>query len=360
MGKLILIINPGSTSTKYGIYDYNTGKMLVEKELLHSREELKDFEHITDQADFREKIILDALYKEGYKETDLIAIAARGGLLHPISGSVYKVNDDMVKDLRECNYGEHASNLGGIIGKKFMENYNIPAFIVDSVSVNELSDYAKVSGHPKIERIARAHNLNIRRVARKVAKELDKEFNQINMIGIHMGGGISVIAIEKGKFTDVNNALLGEGPFTTERAGTLPLDGVIDMCFEEGMTKAKMRKEYTKHSGLIAYLGTNDLREIEDRVIAGDKKAEFYLMAMAYRVAKSIGAMAAVMDGKVEAIFLTGGMARCPQLVERITKKTSFIAPVFNYAGQFEMIALAEGVERALNGKENIYDYKGV
>ncbi|MCK4643240.1 butyrate kinase [bacterium] len=358
MSKVILVINPGSTSTKYGIFDIEKKDMVIEKELLHSREELAPFEKITDQGEFREKIIVDAFKDAGYNISDLSAISARGGLLHPIPGSVYAVNQAMADDLSESKYGEHASNLGAIIALKLSKEANVPAFIVDSVSVNEMEGPAKVSGHPKIERIVRAHNLNIRRTAREVAHKIGKEFHEINMVGVHLGGGISVVAIKKGRFIDVNNALLGEGPFTTERAGTLPIEGLMDMCFNSGMTMAELKKEFTKKSGLMGYIGTSDLREVEDRVVAGDKDATFYLDAMAYRVAKSIGEMSTVLEGDVSAIFLTGGMARCPQLVEGIEKRVSFICQVVLFPGQFEMIALAEGAVMALEEKEEIHEYK--
>ena len=358
MPKVILVINPGSVSTKCGIYNYEQKEMILEKEILHSKEELSPYKKITEQADFREKLIMDAFYNAEYKDKDLAAIAVRGGLLHPISGSVYEVNDDMVDDLKNCKYGEHASNLGAIIGQKLSKQFNVRVFIVDSVSVNELSNYAKISGYPKIKRIVRAHNLNIRRTARVASSKLKRELKETNLIGVHLGGGISIIAIEKGKFVDVNNALLGEGPWTTERAGTLPLEGIIDLCFDGKLTKGEIKYEFTKNSGLVAYLGSNDLREIERRVDSGDKTAAFYLNAMAYRVAKTIGGMAAVLFGKVDAIFLTGGMARCKQLVSEIEKRTSFIAPVLKFPGQYEMLALAEGVELALENKEEIHIYK--
>lgn len=351
----LLIINPGSTSTKIAIFDNE--KPVLETTLRHSNEELSPYKTIADQFEFRKNTILDVLNNNGINITKLNAVVGRGGLVRPIESGTYKVNDKMLNDLRVGVMGQHASNLGGLIAYEIAQQLNIPSFIVDPVVVDELDEIARISGMPEIERISIFHPLNQKAVARRVAKDLGKPYESLNLIIAHLGGGISVGAHKNGRVIDVNNALNGEGPFSPERAGTVPVVGLVKLCYSGKYTIDEMNKKICGQGGLVAHLGTNDAREVEKMIASGDKKAELVFKAMAYQIAKEIGASAAVLEGKVDAICLTGGLAYGNMLVNWVKERVEFIAPVKVYPGEDEMIALAEGGLRVLRGEEQAKEY---
>jgi len=352
----ILVINPGSTSTKIAVFDDESS--VLEKTIRHSSEELKDFKNIIEQYDFRVKVIENVLKENGFKLEDFDAFVGRGGLLHPIESGTYRVNEAMLEDLKECKYGEHASNLGAIIAYNLATKVNKPAYIVDPVVVDEMEPLARYSGLKGIERKSIWHALNQKAVARRAAKDLHKKYDEVNLIVVHLGGGISVAAHKKGRTVDVNNALNGDGPFAPERAGGLPTISLVDLCVSGKYTYEEMKKLLAGKGGLVSHLGTNNAIEVEERIEKGDEYAKLVYEAMAYQVAKTVGEMAAVLKGEVDAIILTGGLARSKMLTEWIKERTSFIAPVLLYPGEDEMRALAEGALRVLKGeeKEKIYE----
>ncbi len=351
----ILAINPGSTSTKIAIYDNE--KEVFETTLRHSNEEIDQYEKISDQYDFRKQVILTALSDNGINLTKLSAVVGRGGLLKPIKGGTYAVNDQMLVDLKAAQMGEHASNLGGMIANEIAQQLNIPAFIVDPVVVDELEPVARISGMPEIDRISIFHALNQKAVARRYAHENNKPYESLNLIVAHLGGGISVGAHEKGRVVDVNNALDGEGPFSPERTGGLPVGDLAKLCFSGKYTHADIKKMIKGKGGLVAYLGTNDGRDVVKMIETGDEKAKLIFEAMAYQVAKEIGSCAAVLKGNVDAIILTGGLAYGAMLTEWIKNRVSFISDVIIYPGEDEMSALAQGGLRVLRNEEKAQIY---
>lgn len=352
----LLIINPGSTSTKIAIFDNK--KPVLEQTLRHSNEELAPYNTIIGQYEFRKNVILDTLNANGINITKLDAVVGRGGLLKPMEGGTYAVNQKMVNDIRYAPMGQHASNLGAVIADEIASQLGIPAFIVDPVVVDEMDEIARISGMPEIKRKSLFHALNQKAVALRAAAELNKKYEEINLIIAHLGGGISVGAHRKGRVVDVNNALDGEGPFSPERAGGLPVSGIIKLCFSGKYTIDEIKKKITGKGGLVAYLGTNDGREVVKRIEAGDKEAELVYKAMAYQVSKEIGACAAVLSGKVDAICLTGGLAYDKYLTGWIKESVEFISNVRIYPGEDEMIALAEGGLRVLRKESEAKEYK--
>ena len=353
----ILVINPGSTSTKIAVFDND--KEIFKKTLRHKSEELSPFEELTDQFEFRKNIVEEALEENNIHVNSLDAVVGRGGLLRPVPSGVFKINDKMLADLKDPTiWGKvHASNLGAFIAKSIADELNIPCFIADPVTVDEMEDIAQISGVPEIIRQSLFHALNVKAIARKTAKKLNKTLDECNLIAVHMGGGISVAAIKKGKVVDVNNALLGMGPFSPQRAGALPIGGVIDLCFSGDYTKDEIEKKFTKSSGLIAYLGTDNGFEIEKEVKNGNEKYIRIIKAMAYQVSKEVGACATVLKGKVDAIFLTGGLAYDKFLTSWIKEGVAFIAPIYMFPGEGEMEALAEAGLRVLTGAEKAKTY---
>lgn len=351
-----LVINPGSTSTKIAVFDDE--ELIFEKTLRHQTEELEPFEKMSDQYEFRMNIILDALKENSIELSSLAAIVGRGGLLKPIEGGTYSINDKMLEDLKVGVQGEHASNLGGMIAHSIAQSLNIPSFIVDPVVVDELQDVARISGHPNFERVSIFHALNQKAVARRCAKELGKDYNELNFIVAHLGGGISVGAHKLGRVIDVNNALDGDGPFSPERSGGLPIGALSKACFSGKYTKEQVGKMIKGNGGMSAYLGTNDARKVEDMAKAGDAKAKLIYDAMSYQVAKSIGECAVVLDGKVDAIVITGGIAYDKGFIKYISDKVSFISKIFVYPGEDELLALTQGGLRVLRGEEKAQVYK--
>lgn len=352
----ILAINPGSTSTKIAIYDNE--KEVFETTLRHSNEEIDKYEKITDQYDFRKDVILGALSENDINLTKLSAVVGRGGLLKPIKGGTYRVNDLMIQDLIAAQMGEHASNLGGMIANEIANQLNIPAFIVDPVVVDEMEDVARISGMPEIPRKSIFHALNQKAVARRYAKEKGRAYNELNLIVAHLGGGISVGAHEKGRVIDVNNALDGEGPFSPERTGGLPVGDLAKLCFSGKYSHTDIKKMIKGKGGLVAYLGTNDGRDVVKMIESGDENAKLIFEAMAYQVAKEIGSCAAILKGKVDAVILTGGLAYGEMLTTWIKDRVSFISDVIIYPGEDEMSALALGGLRVLREEETPQEYK--
>ena len=350
----IFVINPGSISTKVAYFE-NSKKVFVEK-VYHPADELKKFKKIIDQYEFRLKMIKNFIKEKGLKEEDFDAAVGRGGLLKPIEGGTYIVNEKMLEDLRSGIYGEHASNLGAILAYELMKPFNKPAFIVDPVVVDEMEEIAKITGIPEIKRKSIFHALNQKAVARKVAEELGKRYEECNFVVVHLGGGISIGAHRKGKVVDVNNALNGDGPFTPERAGSIPAWDLIK--YSKNYTDEEMKKKLAGKGGIVAHLGTNNMKEVEKRIKNGDKKAEFIFKAMAYNVAKWIGMMAVVLKGKIDAIILTGGLAYCELFINWVKELISFLGPIRIVPGEFEMEALAEGALRVLKGEEKAKVYK--
>lgn len=354
--KRLLVINPGSTSTKIAVFDNE--KSILEETLRHSTEEINKFEKIYDQYEFRKNIILDTLNEKGINVTKLSAVIGRGGLLKPLEGGTYEVNDAILKDLKEGVSGQHASNLGGIIAHEIADKLNIPAYIVDPVVVDEMDEVARISGIPEIPRKSLFHALNQKAVARRAAEEMNMAYEDGNFIVAHMGGGVSVGTHKKGRVVDVNNALDGEGPFSPERAGGLPAGDLMRICYSGKYTIDDVKKKLKGNGGLVAYLDTNDAREVSQRAQNGDEKAKLVYNAMAYQVSKEIGACAAVLKGNVDAIILTGGIAYDKEFTSWIKDRVGFISQVIIYGGEDEMSALAEGGLRVLRSEEKAKCYE--
>ena len=353
----LLIINPGSTSTKLAIFDDET--LVYKEDLRHGAEELAKFAHIYDQYAYRKEMILQWLGSVGLTPESLTAVVGRGGLLRPIPGGTYRVGDRMLADLKAGQQGEHASNLGAALAWEIAQAAGgKPAFIVDPVVVDELEPIARISGMPTMPRRSIFHALNQKAVARRAAKELGRPYDELNLIVVHLGGGVSVGAHRKGRVIDVNNALDGEGPMSPERAGTLPSLGLVHMCFSWRYTLPEISKMAVGKGGFVAHLKTNDARDVENRALSGtDPKAKQVFRAMALQVAKEIGRCAVALQGKVDRIILTGGLARSKPLVQWVTERTQWIAPVLLYPGEDEMTALNEGALRVLRGEEQAKEY---
>jgi butyrate kinase len=358
----LLVINPGSTSTKVAVFE-DEQPLFVET-LRHSSQDLAAFPHILDQYEFRLRCIQELLLSRRVRVSSLAAVVARGGLLRPIPSGTYLVNGRMVDELRRRDAErEHASGLAAPLADEIAGLTGVPAFIVDPVSVDEFEDLARVSGLPEIERRSLSHALNLKAVGRRAAKELNRSYDELNLVITHMGGGISVTAHRCGKMVDVNQALDGTGPFSPERAGGLPVGDVARMCFGihpyEGLhlTYAEMFRKIAGQGGLVAHLGTNDAVEVEARINSGDSRAKLVYQAMAYQVAKEIGAMATVLQGTVDAVILTGGLAHSEILLAWIMERVDWIGPVLVYPGEDEMLALAQGALRVLRGQEQARAY---
>ena len=356
INRLILAINPGSTSTKFSLFEEE--KLVFEKTLRHSSEELKNFERITDQFHFRKDLIMNELSERKIDITSIAAVVGRGGLVKPIESGIYKVNQRMKDDLTSGYSGQHASNLGGLIADDIASSLCCAAaFIVDPVVVDELQSVARISGHPEIERKSIFHALNQKAVARLYADSTGRKYEDLNLIIAHMGGGVSVGAHKNGKVIDVNNALNGDGPFSPERSGGLPSGQLVDLCFSGRFTHEELKAMITGKGGMVAYLGTNSFIEVCKMAENGDKKAQLIRNACSYQIAKEIGAMAAVLDGSVDAIILTGGMAYQDTNINEVKSMVSFIADVIVYPGEDELKALAFNGLLALDGKIEIKTY---
>ncbi|PID26782.1 MAG: butyrate kinase [Candidatus Cloacimonadota bacterium] len=357
MSKKILTINPGSTSTKIAVFEGS--KELFLKNIKHSSEEIEKFEDISDQYEFRKDIILKELADANIDLSDLKAIVGRGGLIKPVPSGVYTVNEALKEDLRKGVLGKHASNLGGLIADDIANTIEgARAFIADPVVVDEFDPVARVSGHPDFERTSIFHALNQKAVARKYADNVKKPYEDLNLIVVHLGGGISVGAHQKGRVIDVNQALDGDGPFSPERSGTLPIGKVIKACFSGKYTEEEMKKVVVGKGGFTAYLGTNNAKDVFDRANADDEKAKLVSNAMVYQVSKEIGAMFTVLKGEVDAIILTGGIAYNSKFTELVEERVKKLGEVVVYPGEDEMEALAMNGNFILDGKIEPSVYK--
>lgn len=350
-----LIINPGSTSTKIGVFVDE--ELQFDKTLRHPTEEIAKYASIIDQKDFRKQIILDALKEDNCDIHSFDVIVGRGGLLKPIPGGTYTVTDELLADLKSGVQGQHASNLGGILAREIGDEIGVPSYIVDPVVVDELSDKARLSGVPELPRRSIFHALNQKAVARRFAKEHGGAYEDFNLIVIHMGGGVSVGAHDHGKIVDVNNILDGEGCFSPERAGTVPAGDLIKMCFSGKYTQKEIYKKICGAGGFNAYLHTNDARDVGRMASEGDAQAKLVQDAFYYQIAKDAGAMAAVLKGKVDQIILTGGIAYSPYTRTCLEDYLGFIAPITVYPGEDELLALAQGALRVMNGEEEAKIY---
>ena len=355
MAYKLLIINPGSTSTKIGVFEDE--KELFEETLRHTNEELKQYDTIFDQFQFRKDVILNVLKEKNFDIKTLSAVVGTGGMLKPIEGGTYAVNDAMLEDLKVGVQGPHASNLGGILAKSIADEVGVPSYIVDPVVTDELADVARMSGTPDIPRVSKFHALNQKAVAKRYGKESGKGYENLNLVVVHMGGGVSVGAHNHGKVVDVNNALDGDGPFSPERAGSVPAGDLIKLCFSGKYSEAEVYSKIVGKGGFVAYLNTNDVKGTIDKMEEGDKACTEVYNAFVYQIAKAVGEMSAALSGKVDQIILTGGVAYSPVLVPDLKSRIDWIAPVTVYPGEDELLALAQGAIRVLNGEEEAKVY---
>ena len=345
---VVFAINPGSTSTKLALL--TEPEVIAQETINHESSELAPFDTILAQLPFRKQRIQTWLDHQG-KGLKISAIVGRGGMLKPLRSGVYPVDESMKQDLREGKYGLHASNLGGLLADEIADRFGVTSYIVDPVSVDEFDDVARFSGLPELPRASMLHALNIRATMIRHSKEVNRELSSLRLIVAHLGGGFSIASVNQGRIVDVNNANEG-GPFSAERAGTLPVYSLVRLCYSGRFTEKEMIKKVNGQAGLIAYLGTGDLRVVEQRIQNGDKRALEVFEAMVYQIAKEIAAMAMPLEGKVDGILLTGGMANNLRLCGSIQQRIGWIGPIFRYPGEDEMRALADGVFRVMKGEE--------
>lgn len=355
MAYKLLIINPGSTSTKIGVYEDE--KEIFVETLRHSSEEIAKYDSIFEQKGFRKEVIMNVLKDNNFDVTTLDAVVGRGGMLKPMAGGTYEVNDELLNDLKVGVQGQHASNLGGILANEIAKEVGGKAFIVDPVVVDELEAVARISGVPELPRKSKFHALNQKAVAKRFGKESKRGYENLNLIVVHMGGGVSVGAHQNGRVIDVNNALDGDGAFSPERAGSVPVGDLIKMCFSGEYTQAEVYSKIVGKGGYVAYLNTNDARDVLREKQEGNEFAELIYNAFIYQVSKSIGEMATVLKGKVDSIILTGGIAYSPIVVADIKERVEWISNVTVYPGEDELLALAQGAIRVLSGEEEAKEY---
>ena len=353
----ILVINPGSTSTKIGVYEDET--LLFDKTLRHSAEDIAQFNSIPAQKDWRCQLVLKALREENFDINTLSAVSGRGGLLRPIRGGTYAVNDNLVNDCTIGVQGQHASNLGGIIAREIGDSLGIPSYIVDPVVVDELADVARYAGHPLFQRVSIFHALNQKAVAKRFAKEHGKNYEDLNLIVCHVDGGITVTAHKAGRMVDSTEGAGGDGPFTPTRLGSIPVMEVLQYL-DEGHTTTQMRSMLSRSGGFVSHFGTSDAAKVHALVEAGDKKAVTVWNAMIYQLCKSIGCMAAVLEGKVDGILLTGGLMRYDDILKGVEQRCGWIAPITVYPGECEQEAMADAVLEVLRGQRKANRYTGV
>jgi len=351
----IFVINPGSTSTKLALYEDE--QLLWEEVSTYSSEQLASFPDVLSQYEMRMQDIQKVLEKHKVNLSSLSAVVSRGGAFKPLESGTYEISSQLVEDVKNGKViAHHASNLGVLLAYRLSEGNAIPAYFADPVCVDEMIPEARISGLPELERKSLLHALNIKAVARKVASQLQKDLSQLHFIVGHLGGGISICAIQNGRIIDVNNALEG-GPFSPERAGSLPVSSLVRLCYSGKYTYQVLSKKIVGQGGLVAHLGTNDAREVEKRIETGDPKAELIYRAMAYQIAKEVGSMATVLAGRIDGIIFTGELARSKMLMEWIQERISFLGPIFLYPGNFEMEALALAGLRVLRGEEKVKPY---
>ena len=355
MSVFSLIINPGSTSTKIGVFEDET--LLFDETLRHATEEISKYATIIDQKDFRKDIIISFLKEKDFDINSLNVVVGRGGLLKPIPSGTYAVTEELLADLKSGARGQHASNLGGILAKEIADTINVPAYIVDPVVVDEMEDVARYSGLPELPRTSIFHALNQKAVAKRYAKESGIKYEDLNLIVIHLGGGVSVGPHKNGKIIDIFNALDGDGAFSPERAGSVPSGALVKMCFSGQYTEKEVMKKLVGNGGFNAYLGTNDMREVNKMIAAGDEKAAAVREAFIYNISKNVGAMATVLKGKVDQIIVTGGIAYNADVIEDLKERCEWIAPFTVYPGEDELLALAQGALRVMSGDEEACVY---
>ena len=351
----ILVINPGSTSTKVAYFEDET--RVWQEDIFYSQDQLAAFDSYLDQVELRKNDIVELVKNHNLELAKLSAIAARGGPFKPLISGTYTIDEKLIHDIKNKQVrADHISNIAALIAYELGKVYQLPAFFTDPVSVDEFEPVARISGFAGIERQSLLHALNIKAVARIAATDLKQSLDSLNLIVCHLGGGISICAMKQGRMIDVNNAN-EEGPFSPERAGTIPASSLAKFCFTQNKSYEEIKRMIVGQGGLNALLGTSDLREVEAQIYAGDDRAEHVLRAMAYQIAKEIGAMSTVLLGKVDGIVMTGGVARCQMLIDWVEERTKFIAPILLYPGEREMEALSAGVRRVLTGEEEAKTY---
>ena len=355
MAYKLLIINPGSTSTKIGVYS-DKKEVLVET-LRHSSDEIAKYDSIFEQKGFRKEVIMNVLKENNIDLNSLDAIVGRGGMLRPIPGGTYEVTDKLLEDLKVGVSGQHASNLGGILASEIANEVGIRSFIVDPVVVDELQDVARISGIPELPRRSIFHALNQKAVAKRYAKENGSKYDDLNLVVVHMGGGVSVAAHRGGLVVDVNNTLDGDGPFSPERSGSVPVGDLVKLCFSGKYTQSEIYSKIVGKGGYVAYLNTNDARDVLKAREEGNEYASLIFDAFIYQICKAIGEMSTVLNGKVNQIILTGGIAYSPIVVNAIKEKVQWISDLTIYPGEDELLALAQGAIRVLNGEEEAREY---
>lgn len=344
----VLVINPGATSTKIAVFDED--KQVFKKGIDHSEQELDQFDRVIDQADYRQKAILDAVAESGYQLSDFDAVCGRGGLYRAIPSGTYAVSDAVMRDVEQAPYGEHPSNLGAYLAKKLGDMVGIPAFFVDPVCVDEMTEVAHISGFREFRRQSLFHALNQKATARKAAEQMGKRYEDVKLIVCHLGGGVSVAAHDHGRVVDVFN-VKDEGAMGLDRGGSLPVNALINYCYS-GKSKEEVKRIFGRQSGMFSYVGTTDFREICAKVVEGDPKFVQAYEALVYQLAKDIGAMAAVLHFDVDAIVYTAGMAYEEFFCNDISKYVAKLAPIIRLPGEEEMRSLAEGALRVLHGEQ--------
>lgn len=349
----VLVINPGATSTKVAVFEEE--QELLKKSIVHTAQELEGFDRVIDQADFRQRAVLEAVAEGGFRLEDFDAVCGRGGLYRPIPSGTYAVSDRVMQDVEQAPYGEHPSNLGAYLARRIGDLVGIPAFFVDPVCVDEMTEVAHVSGFAEFQRLSQFHALNQKSVGRKAARQLGKSYEEARLIVCHLGGGVSVAAHDHGRVVDVFN-VKDEGAMGMDRGGGLPVNQLIDYCYA-GRSREEVKRTLGRRSGMLSYVGTTDFREICARVVSGDERFTAAYRALVYQLAKDIGAMAAVLHFEVDAIVYTGGMAYEQFFCDDITAYVGRLAPVLRFPGEEEMRALAEGALRVLHGEAQAERY---
>ena len=350
----ILVINPGGTSTKIAVFEDE--KELFKRSITHTAEDLMPYPHVFDQYSYRKDLIEKTVEEAGYPLSGFDCVVGRGGLVRPIPGGTYRVNDRMIDDLRSAVEGEHASNLGAVVARAIGDELGVPSFVVDPVAVDEMMPKARISGISDLERPSWFHALNHKAVARWAAERMGKAYEDCNFIIAHLGSGNSIVAHQKGRMVDGSGGRTN-GPFSPERSGGLPTYPLVELCYSGKYTHAEMVQKLSSVGGMYDYLGTKDAQEIEARMAAGDEKAKVVYEAFVYAVAKEICSYAATFEGKVDRIVLTGGIAHSGYVVREVGRMTAFLAPIEVVAGEFEMVALALGALRVLRGQEEAKEY---
>ena len=351
----VLVINPGTTSTKVAVF--RDDKEIHSENIEYTAAELAAFDLVSEQFDLRLKGIEKWLETIPENDRSFDAVAGRGAPLKPLEGGTYTFGEKLLDDVKTSRYSNHASNLGPMLADYFSKKFKVPAYFTDPITVDNFTDLARLSGFPEIVRKSRSHALNIKAVGRAEAAKAGRTLEDMNFIVAHMGNGVSIAALEMGLIVDVNDGLLGMGPFSPDRAGALPIGALVELCYSGKYEQKELEKALSKKSGMMGYLGVNDLRQVEEMIAGGDQNAETVFNAMCYQIAKEIGAVSAALKGNIDGIILTGGMARSIRLTEMITAYVKFIAPVKVVPGEHEMKALAEGAMRALKGLEQVKVY---